>query len=322
MSSRALRRLQREQEQQQQQQQQLKKLHEDEPQGDESQDDAASDEGGAPLTKIVNAFDMLNGNDEGGNEDDDSVHSLEPKVSPNGKATVQTIDYPTPSAKVKSKTKPRKKKKNKKPHAKREDEEHATSIAHNTSGLDEIDLALQSLSTNPQESANNHFTDPPKAELAELCRLLAVESKHLNALNEMKRLFGNVVLEPDNEDAGTPGPGRRRGRGPQNLDLGGALAGRNSPASRGQGLAGLALRRNVFMPGKEEWPKATSGGLGMDTDGMDWDGTTQYRFVHNTAYQDVQNQFESCVESMDPQRMIQLLQFNRELISMKPCTYR
>ena len=151
----------------------------------------------------------------------------------------------------------------------------------------------------------------PDESNAQLCRLLEVESKHLNALNEMKRLFGNIT---ENDDE-TPQPARRRGRGPQHLDLGGALTARHSPVSRGQGLAGLSLRRNVFMMGKEEWPKATSGGLGMELEHTASDGTKHYRFVHNTAYQDVQRQFQSCVESMDPQRMIQMLQFNPYHIS-------
>ena len=128
--------------------------------------------------------------------------------------------------------------------------------------MDEIDLALKSLSTTSKDGAEVPLAATIDEANLQLYRLLAVESKHLNALNEMKRLFGNVVLENEDEAGAAVGPPRRRGR-VQNLDLGGALAGRHSPASRGQGLAGLALRRNPFILGKEEWPKATSGGLGM-----------------------------------------------------------
>ena len=138
----------------------------------------------------------------------------------------------------------------------------------------------------------------------QLFRLLAVEAKHLNARNEMKRLFGNVVTE--NESDGNPGP-RRRGRGPQTVDLGGALAARNSPVSRGQGLRGLALKRNPLIMGKEEWPQATSGGLGMEMVGKLEDDTVEYRFVHSSIYQGTQREFESCVASMDPQRLIKML---------------
>lgn len=44
-------------------------------------------------------------------------------------------------------------------------------------------------------------------------------------------------------------------------------------------------------------------------------GETLYRIVHNTAYQDVQRQFDLCVESMDPQRLIHHLQYNPYHIS-------
>ncbi len=172
--------------------------------------------------------------------------------------------------------------------------------------LDEIDLALKSLSLYTKDGSPLLSTLQADDGNAQLNRLLAVESKHLNALNEMKRLFGNIVLEGENEGANA-NQGRRRGRGPRELDLAQALTGRHSPASQGQGLSGLALRRNFFMMGKEEWPKATSGGLGMESD--DYGG---YRFYHNAAYRDVQAQFETCVASMDPQRMIELLRYNRK----------
>jgi hypothetical protein len=140
--------------------------------------------------------------------------------------------------------------------------------------------------------------------------LLAVDSKELNPMNEMKRLFGNVVLEAERENQAVPGSGRRRGM-VQQVDLGGAIARRHS-MQRGSGQRAAAvgtLRRNVFMPGKEEWPRAPSGGLGMEVV-EDIGGDVIYEFVHNNAYQDTQRQFYICVESMDPQRMITLLQHN------------
>lgn len=193
----------------------------------------------------------------------------------------------------------------------------ATENAVKASGLDEIDAALQALNTNEgsgkgQDKESKNMPESDYLAAKQVYSLLATDTKNLNALNEMKRLFGNAILEEDNE-AEAPNPGRRRGRGARVLDLGGALAGQNSPVSRGKGLVGLALRRNVFMLGKEEWPKATSGGLGMEVVEKPWDHTTEYRFVHSAAYQDAQKQFESCVESLDPQRLIQHLQFNRKL---------
>ena len=64
------------------------------------------------------------------------------------------------------------------------------------------------------------------------------------------------------------------------------------------------------MQAKDEWPRAPSGGLGMEMVDKLPDGSIEYRLVHNSSYQDVQRQFDMCVESMDPQRLIHLLQYN------------
>ncbi|KAE8375090.1 transcriptional repressor TCF25-domain-containing protein [Aspergillus bertholletiae] len=128
----------------------------------------------------------------------------------------------------------------------------------------------------------------------------------------MRKLFGNVVLENfDQEDTG----GRRRDRNRETIDLSRALTGKYSPASRGQSLAGVTLRRNVLMQGKDEWPRTPSGGLGMELVEKSSTGPTIYRIIHNASYKDVQMQFDMCVESMDPQRMIHLLQYNPYHIS-------
>ena len=305
MSSRALRKLQREQEQQRQ----LNALKEDTASDNESEEEA-------PAGKILNAFDMLN-KDEAEDESNDSGLA-DPDDAEDAEELTKTPQV-APSEKPKTKSKSKKKKNKKKGKA----PEQAEISAKNAQGtarephLDEIDIALKSLSTKSNDGADVPLATKIDEANLQLYRLLAVESKHLNALNEMKRLFGNVVLENEDEAAGAAGPTRRRGR-VQNLDLGGALAGRHSPASRGQGLAGLALRRNPFILGKEEWPKATSGGLGMELVEKLEDGITEFRFVHNTIYQDVQRQFQTCVESMDPQRMIALLQYNRKTLFV-PC---
>lgn len=301
MSSRALRKLQREQEQQNK----LDALKEDNAPHDESEEEA-------PTGKPLNAFDMLN-QDEAEDEANDS------DVADPGDG--EDAEVPTKNSQVeqsekpKTKSKPKKKKNKKK--GKGPEQTHAPGKGAQATAkepeLDEIDIALKSLSTTSKDGADVPLAAKIDEANLQLYRLLAVESKHLNALNEMKRLFGNVVLENEDEAGAAAGPPRRRGR-VQNLDLGGALAGRHSPASRGQGLAGLALRRNPFILGKEEWPKATSGGLGMELVERAEEGTIEFRFVHNTIYQDVQRQFQTCVESMDPQRMISLLQYNRKTI--------
>ncbi|KAL2041233.1 hypothetical protein N7G274_006178 [Stereocaulon virgatum] len=305
MSSRALRKLQREQEQQKQQDH----LNEEPTSEDESKYEEV------PVPKASNAFNMLNEAEEEEEVGKSDIASSEGDEDPKPQSSgIQCADKPAISGKAKAKSKSKKKKKKKKTKAAENPEASSKSIdkINKAPELDEIDLALKSLSKDTKDDPSTSTRVKIDEANIQLYRLLAVESKHLNALNEMKRLFGNAVLENEDEAAGAP---RRRGRGPQQLDLGAALAGRHSPASRGQGLAGLALRRNPFILGKEEWPKAPSGGLGMELVEKMEDGTVEYRFVHSTTYQDVQRQFETCVESMDPQRMIQLLQFNPYHIS-------
>ncbi|KAL8711559.1 MAG: hypothetical protein Q9220_003969 [cf. Caloplaca sp. 1 TL-2023] len=307
MSSRALRKLQRERQQEQEQQKELQQP------GNVSDDEPIEAEQ-KPKPKTANAFDMLDQEMDEETAEDKDEQDIGSDLAERGIEVVEeTIETPALSQ-SKSKSKQKKKKKGQKKTsasasnqpigAEKDSQKRSTE-------LDEIDLALKSLSAQDSTAQANNVTTSSHESFPEMYRLLAVDPKALNAANEMKRLFGNVVLEAEHDE---PAQARRRGR-VQHLDLGGALAGRNSPVSRGQGLAGLALRRNVFIAGKEEWPKGTSGGLGMELVERLNDGTTEYRFVHNTAYQDVQGQFETCVESLDPQRLIHLLQFNPYHIS-------
>ena len=295
MSSRTLRKLQREEEEEKWRLEALEKQDEDS--GSETLQN-----------KPLNAFDLLNDSEEeeepvlNSNEHEEYDHGIS---APDSNRTEPKQSQGSKAKKAKAK-KNKKKKKGPEPSM---EQSSSFNMNDNVPELDEIDLALKSLSTDNKKETDASTSPSIDEANARLYSLLSVESKHLNALNEMKRLFGNAVMENNEEGPAAP---RRRGRGPQRVDLGGALAARNSPVSRGQGLRGLALKRNPFILGKEEWPQAPGGGLGMELVEKMEDGTVEYRFVHNTLYQDVQKQFETCVASMDPQRIISMLQFNRE----------
>ena len=318
MSSRALRKIQREEDEKKR----LSELHEN---GDDAEEDEQDDilEQQPREARKPNAFDMLNAytDDEEGDTDpeevDTSHQTNEPRTTSANEAHQQDLASSS-KAKGQAHSQSRKKKKSKKKKQREATEDSVKPRPpNNQTNLDDIDLALLSIKDKASSSKElDTETLRPSEDLKRLYQLLATDTKYLNALNEMKRLFGNVVLEDEDVEAGAPAQGRRRERGRRQLDLGGALAARNSPISRGQGLVGLALRRNVFMIGKESWPKATSGGLGMIVVDKPWDLTTEYAYVHNSIYQDVQKQFHTCVESMDPQRMIQLLQYNRAINSI------
>jgi hypothetical protein len=294
MSSRAIRKLQ--------------KLRDLEQQQDsENQDESSEDEAPRPAKPKFNAFDLLNAEDE--NEDEEEEEDEQKEEEP----VEESKPEPAP-------TKPKKaNKKKKKKKAAKSSEPADTPPKSNEAELDEIDRALKELSTGGQSSAGADLSTASRDVRGAFFpkttnELLGIEPKFLNATNEMRRLFGNVVLE-NFDSPGDSGSGRRRDRNREMVDLAQALTGRYSPASRGQSLGGVTLRRNVLMQGKDEWPRAPSGGLGMETVEKLPTGETLYRLVHNTAYQDVQRQFELCVESMDPQRLIGHLQYNPYHIS-------
>ncbi|MCJ1308431.1 hypothetical protein MMC25_002084 [Agyrium rufum] len=312
MSSRALRKLQRERELQQQQTKQSDSGAFTE---DESNEDGSTSEihNGPVQPSKLNAFSMLDAaeDEEADIEKDTDEEDAEEEEGTREAGAPVNDGQAELVGKKKSRKKKKKKGKKKSDAPAVVKEEQAPD-----SQLDDIDLALRDIKVREGISDDTKQRPlQPDDATKEMFSLLASDARALNATNEMKKLFGNLILEGEEGDRPGPAPGRRRGRGPQQVDLGAALAGRNSPASRGQGLAGLALRRNVFMQGKEEWPKGTSGGLSMDSVEELWDFTTEYRYRHNKAYQDVQRQFAGCVESYDPQRMISLLQFNPYHIS-------
>ncbi|KAL4975706.1 transcriptional repressor TCF25-domain-containing protein [Aspergillus desertorum] len=295
MSSRAIRKLQKLREQKQQAEQEA---HES-----TSEDELIP----RPSKPKLNAFDLLNSVNDDEDEDEQLSESEAPEPVKRPKEDVAVPATPDPARKKKKKAK----NKNKKDAAKHE----ARNEVHDDKDFDEIDRALKELAVQSQgeasvqllkERVNAAFLKAPE-------EFLSIDPRLLNATNEMRKLFGNVVLE--NFDQPDSGSGRRRDRARETIDLGRALMGRYSPASRGLSLAGVTQRRNILFQGKDEWPRAPSGGLGMEVAQSLPNDITVYRFVHNAAYQDVQRQFDLCVESMDPQRMIHLLQYNPYHIS-------
>ncbi|OMP83374.1 hypothetical protein BK809_0004755 [Diplodia seriata] len=295
MSARALRKLQRELEEKKQ----LEQLAADNDADNESEEEQ-------PTARPAKAsmFAMLGAEED---EEEDEDEKQEPQDTPEAPEESEE-EAPKPKAPSAKKNK----KKKKKAKAAKQATDTPTKEQSAPSELDEIDLALQSLKVGRSEdkgkSAEESAAD---AAAQELYKLLAVDTQGLHAQNEMRKLFGRAALENRSDDE--PAGRGRRGRGAQQLGLAQAVAARNIPG--GQGFASLGLRRNIFIQGKEEWPRATSGGLGMEIVEKRADGTVEYRFIHSTAYQDVQRQFESCVASMDPNRLVQLLQFNPYHIS-------
>jgi hypothetical protein len=185
---------------------------------------------------------------------------------------------PEPSKPVAKKPKKKKKKGKGKAKADREDD---------------IDRALRQLNlAAPKITTNSTLLEKSGGELP-LSSVLKIDSRDLDAGNEMKKLFGKDALRPGDSDGQGEGGGRRRVAVGRLQLVPGAAGGRS--LNKG--------RRNTFVQPKDEWPNVGSGGLGMeiDKDIEDSDlatGITTYRFVHGRAYQSVQREFMICVASM------------------------
>ncbi|KIX95266.1 uncharacterized protein Z520_09183 [Fonsecaea multimorphosa CBS 102226] len=297
MSSRALRKLQREQELQRQVEA-AKRAYE------EAEESEEEDDVPEPPSRPMNAFDMLEeveDNDESDEHEYESISRAEATGTPNTNLPQGSTSTP-PAKSKKKKKKPKKKGKGKVEVQKEHTEESG----------DEVDRALKELAAK-EGRAQAAWTEKQESPTWEsrATRLLAVDSHNLNPVNEMKSLFGNIALEGQ-ESRASPRNQRRRDVNLQGgVDLATALTGRYCVASRGKELGSLAHRRNVFVQGKEEWPLATSGGLSMELVKPDFDPKDspekRYNIMHNNAYRETQVHFRMAVESMDPQRMVGLL---------------
>ncbi|KIW91398.1 uncharacterized protein Z519_08294 [Cladophialophora bantiana CBS 173.52] len=298
MSSRALRKLQRQQELQRQVEA-AKKAYEEQEEESEEEDEIPEQP-----SRPTNAFDMLEGAGDNG-ESDEHEYDFIPRAEPTEKAdaNLPQVSTSTPSAKSK-----KKKKKSKK---KGKDKAGEQEKPKDDSG-DEVDRALRELAAKEgrARAASTEKQETPTWE-SRATRFLAIDSHNLNPVNEMKSLFGSIALEGQ-ESRASPRNQRRREQNQQGgVDLATALTGRYCVASRGKELGTLAHRRNVFVQGKEQWPLATSGGLSMELVKPNPDSKDsfekRYNIMHNDTYRETQVHFRLAVESMDPQRMVGLL---------------
>lgn len=295
MSSRALRKAQRLREEQEQAAKSQEAGSKDDVTDEESDEEETHP---APPAK-QSLFAMLNETNGDESENDDDAGEATQVGADIESQTEETLSEVVDSRR--SMTRSKKKKKGKKAKGAKNDQNETTATRSN---IDEIELALRELKASDEgrkvELPPEQLMDPTTQEI---CHLLSIDSLNLHASNEMRRLFGRAAVETRTEEE--RGARARRGRA-----RGGGLA-PGGPHGRG-GLSQLAQRRNIFMQGKDDWPPATGSGLGMEIVEKRGDGSVEYRFVHQRAYQDVQRQFEACVASMDPERMIQMMHFNRQ----------
>ena len=258
------------------------------------EEDAASEsEEEVPVSKPrVSMFAALGGDDD--DDDDEEEEEQEEQEEP-GKVEEREEKLAEQTQPATAAKKRRKKKKGKK-HG----DKHAGKAASAAEpDEDEIDRALKELNIQPRASP-----DTSSGAEQEGAGILAINPYNLKAIHEMKALFGREVIEAARaEEAEEEQAARRRllHGGARQVDLETFLKG-----EPGRKLPEVTLRRNMFIQGKENWPRAAAGGLVMRevrTDGE----ATEFAFVHEKQYDVVQSIFFHCVGIGDPMRMVHLL---------------
>ncbi|GAP85570.1 putative nulp1-pending protein [Rosellinia necatrix] len=300
MSSRQLRKLQKQRE--------LEQLRAPSP-SDEAKDESEED---APIKRAkpsaFSGFAALGGQDDGDDDDgdddeDDNDDEVEPteRSSRPAESAVRTGPPNNPSKKSKKK---KKKKKGKKPddsptRASRTDTPTRT-------GIDDIDEALRELDLskrNPGAPIEPQAGTTRSTAIERICELLRINTHHLRVVNEMRNLFGReaiaAAMNEENEE-------RARLQHPRNMpaqvDLETFLKG-----AAGKALPEITLRRNPFLPGKDSWPRAPTEGLTMRQSKEGTGavaGTVEFGFVHDEGYNKLEQRFFDLVQQFDPMQLV------------------
>lgn len=263
----------------------------------DSADDSSEDEDTSPAPAVkprASLFAALGGDGDDQAEDDEPEDN-EPQKS-------QEEASPQPAQPLKKSKKKKKKKAKAKAAAAGmgEEEEEA--------GEDEIDKAMKELNiTSQRRDGDEDDGDVGSSQTHRINELLSINTYHLKAINEMRNLFGRDVIESANAEEEAES-NRRRGGGraaaQRQVDLETFLRG---PPNQKR-LPEVSLRRNVFIQGREHWPRATAGGLMMKTLGPTGDGGVEYVYEHDVEYDAVQAFFFRCVGIGDPMRIVYMLQ--------------
>ncbi|OAA46188.1 transcription factor 25 [Metarhizium rileyi] len=284
MSSRQLRKLQ--------QQKDLERVQISAPDDpEESQDTQGPIE--AALKPRPNLFAALGGEEEGEEEDEDNG-------APLAEPTAAAVSH---SGAKKGKKKKKKSKGKRTQHA----VANGRARAEAKESEDEIDRAIKELKLDsartdigPGSDEEDATTTGPRKRMIEL---LAINTYHLRVANEMRRLFGREVIESANAEEEQQSRTRRQ-QTPQQVDLETFL--REPPGAKK--LPEVSLRRNVFVQGRDHWPRQSAGGLSMEEMGKSSDGlSTEYAYVHDKNYDAEQAVFWAFVQIGDPMRMVHLL---------------
>lgn len=264
-------------------------------------EDASSEDEIAPPKPRASAFAGFAALGDDDQSDSDNQDNHEDEEEEQEVEATPAEPLPTPAKKSK---KSKKKKKAKKTAA---TTEQATDSVED--GEDEIDRALKELNIQ-RTSQQAGQQDAQTMYDVQLARLLSISFDHLKVINELRAMFGQETIDSvRNQDEADTRDERRRNRrgGPRQIqmDMETFLKGRP-----GEKIPDVVLRKNPFMQGKEDWPKASAGGLKMEAVTDERVEPTEYRFCHDKAYGMLEVQFYSLVDMMDPMRIVHFVHAN------------
>ncbi|KAI4859770.1 DUF654-domain-containing protein [Hypoxylon rubiginosum] len=300
MSSRQLRKLQKQQE--------LQKLEAQNPaEDDESTEDERPTQ--KPRASLFSGFAALGDQDEDeeeGDVEDKEDESVEATQKHTTEPDPITAPIDTPKTNVSKKSKSKKKKK------KAKKQEVAPNVVdtglHNEQ--DEIDRALRELALKQPHGEPQDQNSSMKV-FERICELLSINTYHLKVINEMRNLFGReAIAAAHTEEEQDQARSRRQQHVlPERVDLETFLKGQP-----GKSLSEVTLRRNPFLAGKENWPNATTEGLTMDqikqeseSDFVQMPGTAEFRFVHNGKYNALEEKFWQSIQMFEPLAVVYFL---------------
>ncbi|RGP72719.1 hypothetical protein FLONG3_6727 [Fusarium longipes] len=232
----------------------------------------------------VSLFAALGGDDEDEAQDEDEEEQRPEE-------DMSKVNQPAATGKSKKSKKKKKKAAKAKTQPPEEDE-------------DEIDRAIKELNITASKSADASTADDSTVQTRRINELLAINPYHLKVANEMKNLFGSDIIQSAEAEEEQERNRRFRGNGPREVDIETFLRG---PPGQPK-LPEISLRRNVFIQGRDHWPKQSAGGLTMKEIKKADDGSwTEYAYLHDKNYDATQAFFFSCVQIGDPMRMVHLL---------------
>ncbi|TQV94732.1 Nulp1-pending protein [Cordyceps javanica] len=292
MSSRQLRKLQKQRE--------LEEVLDK--QGNESDRGEESDDEPAPAARPKpNLFAALGGDDEVDAEADDDEDD-------DGGAIIESATSEAKPQVSGKKKKKKKKSKKKATAAAAADDQQAAGGSEE----DEIDKALKALKLANAGKGTSEQDEENQRRAVAANSILQINTYHLRAINEMRNLFGREVIESANAEEERQQQEQQqqllRGRGGHaalQVDLETFL--RSQPPNAKK-LPEVSLRRNIFVQGRDHWPAQSAGGLTMRETARAADGSsTEYAYLHEGDYDALQIFFFACVQVGDPMRMVNLL---------------